>query len=218
MLENKIKESNHILLIIDILLYAFKSGFRQKRRVKILRADIEGKGVKIMNEEERDKELKFVDECEALEDPEVFARKLETALREAFEANTDFTLGEAEDTGSDVFYIFWIREKRPESVFIPVEVQFDLEKGLMSLRYELSLGLTDIGDAKSVKELAGFFRGYAEDIEEREREILDLGFPLKDVHIDGIHHIYFYYQKDYSFDQVKELVKDANKLLESGIW
>jgi hypothetical protein len=170
-----------------------------------------------MKEEESDKASEFGDKEEYLEDPEGFARKLEDAVRKALEANTKYTIGEAEDTGSDVFYIFWIRENRPNSVFIPIEVQFDLEKEIMSLRYELSLGLGDI-DGKSVKDIANFFRGYAEDIEERESEILDLGFPLKDSFIDGIHHIYFYYQKDYSFNQVSELVKDAKRLLESGIW
>ncbi|MEM3564747.1 MAG: hypothetical protein QXR19_16065 [Candidatus Jordarchaeaceae archaeon] len=173
-----------------------------------------------MSEDKRHRELEFSDEDEegCSKNPEIFARKLETEIRRALEANTDYTLDEAEDTGSDVFYMFWIKEKPPCSVLVPVEVQFDLEKGFMSLRYELSLGLTDIGDAKSVKEIADFFRGYAEEIEAMEEKILDLGFPLKDSFIDGIHHIYFYYQKDYSFDQVEELVRDAKRLLESDIW
>ena len=46
---------------------------------------------------------------------------------------------------------------------------------------------------------------------------MELGFYLEESVVDGIHHIYFRYQKDYFFDEVGEFLKCAKKLVEE-VW
>ena len=143
--------------------------------------------------------------------------ELVDAVKKGLEAHTCFTLGEQEDYGEDWLHIYRLREKECSELYVPIEVYFNLRDKTISLRFELSLGLLDVGRNNTIKRIADWFREYAHYMELREQEILKLGYYLDQTVIDGIHHIYFYYRKDFPFDQVEEVVKEAEKLIED-VW
>ncbi|MEM2135675.1 MAG: hypothetical protein QXG44_12545 [Candidatus Jordarchaeaceae archaeon] len=142
---------------------------------------------------------------------ENFRKVLDTVKKE-LEANTDYSLVK-EHVRHKWLHVYRLEEKKPGS-YVPIEVHFNLLEESLHLCFELSLGLHIMEEMDSIEELAQFYQDYADYMESREQEILELGFYLEDSHIQNIHHIYFYYQKDFAFNEVEELVNYTKKLLE----
>lgn len=139
------------------------------------------------------------------------------AVKKGLEANTSFTLGEKEDYGEELLHIYRLQEKEYSELYVPIEIYFNFLDKSISLLFELSLGLNEVGRNKTIKRIAEWLRNYADYIEIREGEILDRGYYLDTTVIDGINHIYFFYRKDFSLNQVYEVVKEVQKLIEE-VW
>lgn len=139
------------------------------------------------------------------------------AVKKGLETNTSFTLEEKEDYGEELLHIYRLQEKEYSELYVPIEIYFNFLDKTISLRFELFLGLNEVGRNKTIKGMAEWLRDYADYIEVREQEILDRGYYLDTTVIDGINHIYFFYRKDFSLNQVKEVVEEAKKLIEK-VW
>ncbi len=144
-------------------------------------------------------------------------RKLIEEVKKDLESSTCCTLGEREDYGEDWLNVYRLEEKKFSELYVPIEIYFNLREKTISLRFELSLGLLDLGKNNNIKKIANWLREYADYIEAKEKEILELGYYTEQTVIDGIHPIYFFYRKDFPLDQVGELVKEAKNLIEN-VW
>jgi len=122
-----------------------------------------------------------------------------------------------EDAYGEWTHVFRLEYKPYSGWYIPVEVRFNSREGVMSLFFELSLGLGEAGEEETPEKVADWFKRYADYMEAREQQILSLGFHPEGSDVDGIHHIRFYYRRDYCFDEVEKLVRCAKKIVEE-VW
>jgi len=99
---------------------------------------------------------------------------------------------------------------------MPIEIELDAEYGEYSLRCELWCGLHGVGEGETVREIADWLREYAERIKREASTLKEMGFELVDRHIDGIHYLNFFYEKDYPPDRIEELAKDLKKVAEEN--
>ncbi len=164
------------------------------------------------DEEEEDEE-QGVDSEENLDEN---TRKVIDAVRKGLEADADCTL-EREDTCSRRSQVYRFESKKLSGFYVPIEVCFHPRSEAICLRFELSLGLHEAGEDETPEKVADWFEKYADYMEASEQQILELGFDLEESNVDGIHHIYFRYEKCYSYKELEDFLKFSKKLVEE-VW
>jgi hypothetical protein len=143
-------------------------------------------------------------------------RKVIDAVKKGLEASADCTLVR-EDTGSRRSHVYRFESKKLPRFYVPIEVRFRPRSETICLRFELSLGLHEAGEDESPEKIADWYEEYADYMEAREQQILNLGFDLEESNVDGIHHIYFRYEKCFSFNELDDFLKFSKKIVEE-VW
>jgi len=162
------------------------------------------------SEEERKKE-----ERNEMSEDSVDVREVIRAVRRRLrDVDCDLTGG---DAYGEWTHVFRLEYKPCSGWYIPVEVCFDQRGRIMSLCFELSLGLGEAGEEETPEKVADWLESYADYMKAREQQILSLGFYLDGSDVDGVHHIRFYYRRDYRFDEVEKLVRCVKKIVDE-VW
>jgi HEAT repeat protein len=144
---------------------------------------------------------------------ELREEEMPKALKKAFKTSTNLELSDNEE-----FYDEWVLtydvKKKNSKYYLPINVKIDLEQEIFPLCCELWCGLHDVGEDETVKGIADWLRGYANQIRKDAKNLQELGFQIVDKNIDGIHYLNFNYQKDYPPKKINELIKDLEKVVE----